>query len=97
MLIGLETRPFAAIPSEFSGRARIAGCPWCAGVLMLVLDESGVATAPLDVLDYDLDETSTPGFWNLKGGLIVATAHRCPASAVAFAGPPTHPHGGSAS
>jgi hypothetical protein len=63
-MIGLEARPLAAIPSEFSGRAKIVGCPWCQAVLMLVMDEDGRGTEPLEVHGSDLAESSTPGSWN---------------------------------
>jgi hypothetical protein len=76
-MIALDERPLTAIPSEFSGRARVVGCPWCRAVLMLVMDESGRGTTPLDVLGFDLAEATSPGFWNLKGGWIHASPHRC--------------------
>jgi diguanylate cyclase (GGDEF)-like protein/PAS domain S-box-containing protein len=44
---------------------------------MLVLDESGRGTELLEVHGYDLAESTRPGFWNLKGGWIHATPHRC--------------------
>jgi hypothetical protein len=44
---------------------------------MLVMDECGRGTTPLDVQGFELAESSSPGFWNLKGGVILATAHRC--------------------
>jgi hypothetical protein len=83
-MIGQDARPLVAIPSEFSGRAKVVGCPWCTAVLMLVLDESGLATEPLDVHGYDLAEATTPGRWNLKGGWILATPHLCRQAALAF-------------
>jgi hypothetical protein len=76
-MIELDSHPLAVIPSEFSGRARIVGCPWCRAVLMLILDESGRGTEPLEVHGYDLADSTTPGRWNLKGGWIHATPHRC--------------------
>jgi hypothetical protein len=87
-MIGQVARPVAAIPSEFSGRAKVVGCPYCTAVLMLVMDESGRGTEPLDVHGYDLAEATSPGFWNLKGGWIHATPHRC-----RRAGSATHENG----
>jgi hypothetical protein len=76
-MIGHAVRPLAAIPSEFSGRAKVVGCLWCRAVLMLVMDENGRGTTPLDVQGFDLADSPTPGFWYLKGGWIHATPHRC--------------------
>jgi hypothetical protein len=76
-MIGQGVRPLAAIPSEFSGRAKVVGCPYCRAVVMLVMDETGRGTTPLDVHGWDLAESLTPGFWNLKGGWIHAASHRC--------------------
>jgi hypothetical protein len=83
-MIGLDERPLAAIPSEFSGRAKVVGCPLCRAVLMLVMDESGHGTEPLEVHGYDLAESPTPGSWNLKGGWIHATPHCCGRASFAF-------------
>ncbi len=84
-MIGLDARPLAVIPSEYSGRAKVVGCPFCRAVLMLVMDESGRGTEPLEVHGYDLAEPTSPGFWNVKGGWIHATPHRCGRATHAFA------------
>jgi hypothetical protein len=57
--------------------ALMVGCPYSRAVLMLVMDECGRRTMPLDVQGFELAESSSPGFWNLKGGVILATMHRC--------------------
>jgi hypothetical protein len=75
--LGQAVGPLAAIPSEFSGLAKVAGCPTCRLVLMIVMNESGRATEPLEVHGYDLAESDRPGHWNLKGGWMLATPHRC--------------------
>jgi hypothetical protein len=62
----------------------MVGCPYCRAVLMLVMDESGRGTPPLDVHGFELAESSSPGFWNLKGGVILAAAHGCGRSGLAF-------------
>jgi hypothetical protein len=80
----VRSNPLVLIPSEFSGRARVVGCPLCKKVLMLIIDESGRGTAPLDVVGFDLAESPSPGFWYLKGGWIHATPHLCRPAAVAF-------------
>jgi hypothetical protein len=77
MTPGVRSNPLTLIPSEYSGLAKVVHCPGCRAVLMLVLDETGRGTAPLEVRGWDLAESLSPGFWNLKGGWIHATAHRC--------------------
>jgi hypothetical protein len=73
----VQGQPLALIPSEYSGRAKVVGCPYCRAVLMLVMDECGRGTTPLDVQGFELAESLSPGFWNLKGGMILATGHGC--------------------
>jgi hypothetical protein len=72
-----RSRPLAAIPSELSGLAKLVGCPWCFAELMLVLDETGRGTTPLDVFSYALAPPEIPGRFNIKGGWINSSSHRC--------------------
>jgi hypothetical protein len=76
-MIHSRPRRLALIPAEYSGHARIVGCPWCHAELMLVLDEDGRGTPPLDVQDWDLAEGKVPGCCTTKGGWVLANPHRC--------------------
>jgi hypothetical protein len=84
-MIDTAARPLALIPSEAGVKAKAVGCPFCRQVLMLLINESGIGTTPLDVFAYDLAESTHPGFWNLKGGFIWASPHRCRRSRLAYA------------
>jgi hypothetical protein len=85
-MIGVQPGRLALIPAEFSGHARIVGCPWCKEVLMLVMNESGMGTDALEVVDLDLAESQrVPGTYSTKGGWVHATPHRCRESRLAYA------------
>jgi hypothetical protein len=48
------------------------------------MDKLGRGTRLLDVQAFDLAESLSPGFWNLKGSLILAAAYGCGRSRLAF-------------
>jgi hypothetical protein len=78
MTIGaLAPGPLAAIPAEFSGHAAAVGCPRCRAVLMLLFDEDGRGTEPLEVHGYDLAGPGDDGDWELKGGWMLGRRHEC--------------------